>query len=489
MKRLIPLLLLLCGLGLQAQNQTTEEQFYDAEFFFSEEEDYEEAAYLFEMVLLAEPDNANVKFMLGQCYNNILGLEAKGIPYFLEATKDISLKYKAGRFSEKRAPHHTWFYLAEAYRKTNQIDSALNALNRFKDLKDFEKHYNLRITNDEIAAVERSKIIRDAELNLRTLFFNKPINTVQNDYNGVISANGEMLIWVNSKAFYEAVYMSRREGNKWSLPELITPQIVSDGDLFPSGLSADGTTLLLVKRPKKGDSDIWYSQFDGLLWSPAQPLYGDINSRSDESHASFSPDGKRIYFTSTRRGGEGGSDIWYSDRQSDGSWGKAVNMGPSINTDKDETCAYMAPDGSSFLFSSKGHFNMGGYDVFRSLREGEGWSEPNNMGYPINTTADNTYYVPLNNGMSGLYTRYSNDAVGKQDLWYVEVLPEDGFISEGLSLSIDPDKGLSRKDFAIVVVDEENGQEIEIIYNAEKDSFSALSAKGQKYKVISYKQQ
>ena len=137
--------------------------------------------------------------------------------------------------------------------------------------------------------------------------------------------------------------MSQREGDKWSIPSLITPQIVSDGDLFPTGLSADGTMLLLSKHPKKGDKDIYYSNFDGLLWSPAQAIHGEINSKAEEDHASISPDGNRIYFSSDRRGGQGGLDIWYSDRQADGQWGEPVNMVEAINTDRDETSAYIAP--------------------------------------------------------------------------------------------------------------------------------------------------
>ena len=471
-----------------SQDRSAEELFYEAIFFYEEEEDFQEAEYVFNQVLSQEPDNANVKYWLGMCYNNILGQEEKGIPYFKEATENINVKYKTNRFTEKRAPHHSWFYLAEAYRKTNQMDDALDALIQFQSLKNFEKNYNVRITEDEILAVERAKIIRDAELNLRALYFNEPINTVNNDYNGVISADGNMLVWANSKTFYEAVYMSLRKGSQWSQPVLITPQIVSDGDLFPTGLSTDGTTLLLVKDPKKGDKDIWYSSYDGLLWSPAQPLHGAINSNAEEDHASFSPDGDRIYLSSDRRGGEGGLDIWYSDRQADGQWSEPVNMGEGINSDKDETSAYISPDGSRFIFASQGHFNMGGFDIFRcELQEDGIWSQPTNIGFPINTTGDNTFYVPLNDGLSGLYTQFTNDAVGMLDLWYIEILGEDRLISGVLSMMGDP-VGLSYKDFAIIVVDEETGEEIEILYDAETDTFRALAGPQKSYKVISYKQ-
>jgi tetratricopeptide (TPR) repeat protein len=492
MKRFQLLIICLTILPLSAltQDQTNEELFYDALFFYEDEEEYEEAAILFTQLLEREPENANVMFHIGMCYNNIQGEESKGIPFFIDASKNINLKYKGSKYSEKSAPHHTWFYLAEAYRLTNQMNNALEALGQFQSIDDFDKRYNKRITENAVLAVERAKIIRDAELNLRALYFNEPINTPEDDYSGVISADGNTMVWVNSKAFYEAVYMStREEGNSWSVPVLITPQIVSDGDLFPTGLSADGKTLLLVKAPESGNKDIYFSQFDGLIWSSAQPLPGAINSRNDEDHASFSPDGTRIYFSSDRRGGYGGLDIWYSDRQPDGQWGEPVNMGEVINTDLDETSAYIAPGEGRFIFCSKGHFNMGGFDIFRCELEVDGrWGEPSNIGYPINTTGDNTYYVPLNDGLSGLATRFTNDAVGKNDLWYVEILSEDGIISNAMTEMI-KEGGLSVRNFAIIVIDEETGEEIELIYDAETDSFRALSGPGKKYRIISYKAQ
>ncbi|MCP3677109.1 MAG: hypothetical protein GY721_05840, partial [Deltaproteobacteria bacterium] len=116
------------------------------------------------------------------------------------------------------------------------------------------------------------------------------------------------------------------------------------------------------------------------------------------------------------------------------------------------------------------------------------WGQPVNMGYPINTTGDDTYYVPLNDGLSGLQSRFTNIAVGREDLWYVEIQGEEGFISDGLVLAVDTREGIAAKDFAIVVVDEVTGEEIEVLYNAKQDSFKALSGENKTYKVVSYKQ-
>ena len=489
MRIILPAIILFClvSVPLTAQDEAAEELFYDADFFYTQEEDYEEAAYLYRQLLQMEPDNAHVKYLLGMCYLNILGQEHLAIPYFLEATGDISLDFKAGRYSEKDAPHHTWYYLAEAYRVTNQLDESLDALDNFQSIMNFEKKYNQRITEEARAAIERAKIIKDAPLEVITHCYDEPINTTGDDYSGVISANEEMMVWVSSQAFYEAVMMSARTDSGWTIPVNITPQIRSDGDLFPTGLSPDGTMMLLTRRTDD-ETDIWYSTYDGMIWSPAVPLHGEVNSRWVEDHASFHPNGSRIYLSSDRRGSEGGLDIYYSERLPDGSWGEPVNMGEVINTDKDETSAYISPDSSRFIFCSKGHFNMGGFDIFRCEKEEDGsWSKPANFGFPINTTGDNTFYVPLQDGMSGLYSRYTRDGVGERDLWYVQVVPEDGTVRTTLPVTGVP-KGLSHKDFALIVVDETTGEEIEIIYDAETDSFRALAGPDKSYRIISYKQ-
>ncbi|MCK5691965.1 MAG: hypothetical protein KAI08_03925, partial [Bacteroidales bacterium] len=160
MKRHLSLSIVLCMIAASLVAQTSEDNFYDAIYFYQEEEDYQEAQFLFKVVLRDEPRNANVKYWLGMCYNNIQGEEHMGIPYFIEATHSVTQKYKKERYSEKRAPHHAWFYLAEAYSKTNQMDEALEALTYFKELKDFDSKYNARITEEAVQAVERAKIIK-----------------------------------------------------------------------------------------------------------------------------------------------------------------------------------------------------------------------------------------------------------------------------------------------------------------------------------------
>jgi tetratricopeptide (TPR) repeat protein len=424
---IIILLSILIPLGAIAQDESPEELFGDGDFFY-EREDYSDAAHLYRQVLKAEPDNANIKFKLGMAYLNIPGEESRAIPYFLEATENITLKYRKNRYKVKRAPHHTWFFLGNAYRINNELDKALDAYERFRSLKNFEKKYSLRFTEKEIKAVGRAKIIQDAPKDLHKICLEEPLNTSSSEYNAVISANEKVMVWMNSQKFYEAIMMSVREDGVWTRPINITPQVGSDGDMTPTGLSADGTELLLVGT-EEYNSDIYYSKFDGTFWSKAELLSGKVNSSFTELHASFSADGEKIYFSSDQRGTYGGMDIFFSYRYNYNKWGVPINMGPLVNTEFDETSAYLSPDGSRLLFASKGHYNMGGYDLFYcEIFENGSLSEAVNMGFPVNTTNNNLYFSPVKDGMSGIYSIRSDEGPGNEDIWYIEIMPHSKHI-------------------------------------------------------------
>ena len=172
---------LLFPVYISAQDETPEELFEDGDFFFVREE-YEEAAYLYRQLLRIEPDNHNVHYKLGMAYLNIEGQEESAIDHFLKATENTSLRYRQNYYKQKEAPHHTWFYLGNAYRINNQLEEALEAYDIFKSAKDFEKRYNIRLTEDEIKAVGRAKIIQDAPLDIYKSCLEEPINTTENEY-------------------------------------------------------------------------------------------------------------------------------------------------------------------------------------------------------------------------------------------------------------------------------------------------------------------
>ena len=133
-------------------------------------------------------------------------------------------------------------------------------------------------------------------------------------------------------------------------------------------------------------------------------------------------DGNEIYFSSDRKGGYGGLDIYRVRKLPDGQWSKAQNLGPSINTVYDEEGAYLHPDGVTLFFASKGHKTMGGYDIFVSnLSEDDKWLTPVNIGYPINTPDDNVYYMPSVDGRRAYYASFNNNSIGRYDLFRIDL--------------------------------------------------------------------
>jgi tetratricopeptide (TPR) repeat protein len=468
-------LVLGCNLVFSQQDQDDPDKLFDdAEYFFASG-DYQESLFLFLKLVKIQPDNANYNFRTGETCLKIPGQETKAIPYLEKAVMNTTMKYRSKDLNEKNAPHHSWFFLGNAYRINNDLDKALDCYTRFKSIKDFEKKYNIRIVDNEIKTCERAKIIKDSPLNLVKTNIGAPINTSAADYFPVLTPDENIIVYMNSQKFYEAIMYSKKNDSVWSTPVNITPQIGSDGDMRPTSLSADGTELFLVKKDNN-NSDIYISQFDGNLWSKAAPLNKNINSRSNETFASLSPDGKNLYFTSNRNEGFGGLDTYVSKKQSVGDWGPAENLGSVINTDQDEETPYLSGDGKTLFFSSKGHFNMGGYDVFYSnLNKFNQFEEAINLGYPVNTTNDNSGYFPVNDGKTAYITLFDDIDLGKEDIYKLEILP---FTAPKAS-----DTPQFDKKFTITLINIEDNEKIQIIYDNKTDKFKVKSSDGKTFKV------
>jgi outer membrane protein OmpA-like peptidoglycan-associated protein len=201
----------------------------------------------------------------------------------------------------------------------------------------------------------------------------------------------------------------------------ITPQIESDGDQYVSSVSFDGTQLYLT-REDPFNSDIYVSHFDQNKWSKSMPVEGqDVNTKYWESHASISANGKTLYFTSNRKGGLGEMDIYKTSLQESGQWGPPVNLGASVNTALNDDTPFITDNDSLLFFSSQGHENMGGYDLFVSNLDSAGsWSEALNLRYPCSTTDDDLFYYPWHNGTVGYVSVIRPGGLGKEDIYAVQ---------------------------------------------------------------------
>jgi hypothetical protein len=165
------------------------------------------------------------------------------------------------------------------------------------------------------------------------------------------------------------------------------------------------------------DNDIYSVDLSALKFLPKKL---NINTEYDETSPVLSPDGNTLYFVSNRPCGFGGKDIWASERSTSGNWLQPYNLGQTINTKDDEESPFLMSDGATFYFSSKGHNSIGGYDVFISTISEDGlWSVPENMGSPVNSVADDYYYITDSYGEMAYYSSGKLNE-GRQNIFVIK---------------------------------------------------------------------
>jgi hypothetical protein len=418
------LLVILTSGELFAQSKAEiKNSFYDAESWILFEA-YKDALPLYLQLLKSYPDNSNFKYRIGQCYLNTPGEKDVAVRYLEEAVKNINPNYREGKFRESGAPYDALYYLANAYRINNQLDNALETYGIFKRNMDTDV-YDSAVVDLQIQSCRNAKELIGRPKFIRKYNLGNVINESLSEFNPVMSDNENLLVFSKSEAFYDALLYSVKNNGIWSAPQNLNEILQVDRDLFPASLSGDGKTLYLYSSADY-DGIIYTTQFENNTWSPLVKLNYNINTKYWESHATISHDNNSLYFTSNRKGTYGGLDIYVSRRDSTGDWGPAVNLGPVINTPYNEESPFLSKDDKTLFFSSRGHFNMGGYDIFSSklLSNGE-WSAPVNAGYPLNSTDDDVFFKPAVESYKGYYAIDSPDGYGKQDIFQIEIFSDD----------------------------------------------------------------
>jgi hypothetical protein len=405
---------------LAQDNKELQEKFLEAEYFFMNE-DYQDAISSYLQLYEKLHDNANLAHRIGICYLNIQGKKNLSVDYLEAASKNMSAKHKEGTITQSAATYEALYDLATAYRINYMFDKAKETYLKYagtllpddRENQDFVKH--------EIEVCERARELISKPVSFSEENAGEVFNDENSDFNPVISADGKSFAWMIKLKFYDAVMFTKMLNGKWTAPVNITPELQSDGDYYISSLSADGKTLLLSKNDNY-NSDIFQSTYNGSTWSKTTKLNKNINTKYWESQASLSEDGTKLIFSSDRPGGFGGLDLYVSSKAG-GEWGPAVNLGPEINTPFNEDRPFLINNGKTLFFSSQGHENIGGYDIFRSdLQSNQLWSKPSNLGYPVNTPDDNYFYSPAGNGSSGYYSIYKeSEGFGKEDIYKINL--------------------------------------------------------------------
>lgn len=251
------------------------------------------------------------------------------------------------------------------------------------------------------------------------------INSKLNEYFPGVSADDQTLIYTRlDLGRNEEFYMSKKTTDGWGASYNMGSPVNTSQNEGTISLSTDGQYIFFTgcNRPEgEGSCDLYFSLLDGDTWKQPQNLGFPINSRAWESQPSVSFDGKTLYFSSSRPGGFGESDIWYSTYNK-GKWGPPVNLGNEINTPGSEQSPVIAKDDQTLYFISDYHPGMGGFDIFISRRQPDGrWGKAENIGYPINSFKDEMSIALTADGTVAYLATERSEGMGGLDIYSFEL--------------------------------------------------------------------
>ncbi len=442
---------------------------------------YNEAVAIYLELYRSDTSNANISYLIGECYLRSSYGKARAIPYLEKAVLSISPNYKQGSSDERNSPLLAYKLLGDAYHIHSEFDKAIDTYETYKEklivYKQRDK-VNLKDADRKIEMCNTAKELMAIPINVKIENMGKELNSPRADYSPVLTGDQSTMIFTSRRSgstggetydggkYYEDIYISNYNGTEWTTAQNIGGPINTDGNEATVGISPDGQQILIYKDDN-GDGNIYSTTLNGDVWSTPIKLNANINSSSWEPSAFISADGRAIYFSSDRPGGFGGRDLYVSQKITNGDWGKAVNMGPLINTPYDEDAPFIHPDGVTLFFSSNGHNTMGGFDVFYSSLSDDGskWQAPINVGYPINSPDDDIFYVVSTDKTKAYYTSFKEGGFGEKDNYIITFIDQKQAPLTLIKGIVKEADGSVPKNVVITVTDNET-EKVVGVYNA-----------------------
>lgn len=457
--------------SLPAMAQDAKAQRYRADKLF-EIKNYAAASEIYEALIAGGEKDAGLLYKAGASL-----IESREIQKQLKALPYLEFAYQ---HKDENVPREIDYYLGIVYHKATEIDKAIAHFSAYKKqlaatdkaaLNNLERHF-LQAQNAlaEISQEKSYKIYR----------LEAPINSEYTEYNPVVMADESMMAYTalrpdarRPKEVVEHIFISYKNGGKWSEPKSLELQTKSN--IGTAGLSPDGRQMIIFISTGNNTGSLYTIDKVGDKWSNPSPLGTNINSGYLETTASITPDGKTIYFASNRRGGMGGMDLYKVEKQANGAWGPAQNLGPDVNTADNEDAPFIHPDGKTLFFTSDGAGSMGGKDIFKTELNNGKWSKPENMGYPVNTVADDSYFTLTADGTKGFFSSDRPGGLGGQDIYAFDMPVQEG----NIPLTLIKGRILAGEDpvpvpTKIKVVDNTNGQILDYVYNPDEETGNYL---------------
>jgi outer membrane protein OmpA-like peptidoglycan-associated protein/tetratricopeptide (TPR) repeat protein len=468
-----------------------------AEILNYSKEYYAEALPLFLNLFNQQPTNMNLAFKLGLCYLNSRDDKGQSIYYLSKAITAVSENCKESSYKEKDAPLVAYYFLGDAYLLNYEFDKAIEAYEKFISLPT-KSTYSSLVTETrrkiEMCKLGKEMVVNPVKVKIENM--GDAINSSYADYSPVLSADQNTIFFTSRRSrstgglkdaegnFMEDIYTSHKTENEWSQAVNIGSPINTEGHEATVGLSPDGQNIIIYKDDL-GDGNLYTTTLSGDVWSTPVKFNQNINSVFWESCAAISADGNILYFSSNRPGGFGGRDLYTSKRTPRGDWAMPLNMGATINTPYDEDAPFIGTDGVTLSFSSNGHKTMGGFDIFTSyLSESGTWSTPENVGYPINTSDDDLYYVVSPNGLNAYFSSFRKDGFGEKDNYIATFIDRVETPVTLLKGTVTSKSGKPGQNVEITVTDNETEQVVGIYHaNNKTGKYLFILTPGRNYNV------
>ncbi|MCB0401340.1 MAG: PD40 domain-containing protein [Flavobacteriales bacterium] len=463
-----------------------EYNYEDAESFYNAG-NYHDALQLYEILMSENPKVIEYQLKVGICH------------YHLNQEPEKAIQFIEGVYNQKPKTQDVLYHLGKAYALNYKFDLAIETFNKALADHKISTQHKREIPNLINQCNNAKELIKDS-LQVEIVNLGSPVNTEENEYSPTINADETTLIYTykgtkstggrqdefndprENGNFYEDIYISTKENDHWTEPQPIGDPINSFLHEASISLSPDGQKLFVYKDTPKFSGDIFETKKMDSTW--AEPVWLDINSDYWEGHAAVSPNGKFMIFSSERPGTIGYKDLFSAELQEDGTWGNIRNMGPTINTPYNEDAPFIHSDGVTFNFSSEGHTSMGGYDIFESkIVNDTSYLEPRNIGYPINTTADDIFFYVSGRG-NAYYASARKGGYGQSDLYIINV--KDIVSSKPVLLVKGIVKTNGKFDKANIAVRTESGKDLGTYHSDLTDGKYQFYVDLNDYYVISY---
>ena len=390
-------------------------------------ENYSMALKVYKELLKRDPDDIEYNYKAAICYLKTSIDKKQAIPYLEKITK------------RGKGNYDIWFNLGKAYQYANRFKEAIDAYTKAKD-----KGSKKEVEDADHAIETCYNGIEFTKHPVNVTFENlgKDINTEYADYYPFSTKNESFMVFTSRRKggkgaslemdglYPSDIYMSTVKEGKWVKASNIGSPVNTGFDEQAVGLAPDGSSMIVYIDHLDSMGNIYSSKFSNGKFQKLVKLNANVNS-DFETSGSMSEDGNIIFFASKRGNGLGGTDIYMSKKLPNGQWALAQNLGKTINTPYDEDFPHMAEDGKTLYFASQGHSSMGGFDVFKSIYDEETntWSEPQNLGYPINTSDDNMTISFTSNNRCAYVSALRDGGFGDLDIYRIRFNEEEPLIS------------------------------------------------------------